>query len=201
MEPYFEFGKGIAMENQEELSNSELVTIAVYNLGGTINAIDLEDVAVYVFDLAPKRFSWKKYQDKIDLRIVQYSINDAIKKDIGYLNGNTKYGYMLTEAGLNWVVTTESNFLLTKSSRKLSTFDLVEKEIDRLQRSNATRKFTLGDIDQISIMDFREFTRVNDNFPKHLREQRFAKIQNVTDDDEILSQVWNFLKTKFIVKG
>jgi len=188
------------MDSQEELSNPELVTIAVYNLGGSITAVDLEDVAINVFNLAPKRFSWKKYENKIDLRIVLYSVNDAIKPDVGFLKGNSKHGYMLTETGLKWIAKIENHQIFTKSSRKLSTNDLVDKEKDRLQRTLAYKKFTIGDTDHISIIDFREFTRVNDNFPKHLRDQRYAKIQNITDEDETLSKIWNFLKNKFVIK-
>ena len=178
--------------------NPEIVTIAVYNLGGSVNPIELEDVAIEAFNLASQRFSWKKYKDRIDLRIVLYSVNDAIKPDVGYLKGNSKHGYMLTKAGLKWIAKIEDSEIYTKSSRKFSTSDLTEKEKLRLQRTSAYDKYLKDDLDHISVIDFREFTRVNDYFPKHVREQRFAKIQNVTDEDEILSKVWDFLKKKFL---
>jgi hypothetical protein len=188
------------MEIHEELSNPEIVTIAVNNLGGAVNPIELEDVAIEAFDLAPRRFSWKKYQDRIDLRIVLYSVNDAIKPDVGYLKGNSKHGYMLTEAGLEWIAKIEDSKVFTKSARKFSASDLMEKEKLRLQRTSAFHKYLQGDFDRISVIDFREFTRVNDYFPKHMREQRFAKIQNVADNDQDLAQVWEFLKKKFLAK-
>jgi len=186
------------MNIDEELSNPELVTFAVYNLGGSISPVDLEDVAINVYNLAPKRFSWKKYEDKIDLRIVLYSVNDAIKPNVGFLKGNSKHGYMLTKIGMSWISKIENREIFTKSSRKLSSFDLLDKEKERLLRTTAYRKFLVGESDHISIIDFREFTRVNDNFPEHLRNQRFTKIQNITDSDETLSKIWGFLKNKFI---
>ena len=185
------------MESHEELSNPEIVTLAVYNLGGSINPIDLEDVAIEAFSLAPKRFSWKKYQDRIDLRIVLYSVQDAIKSEVGYLKGSTKFGYMLTEAGSQWIKKTHDQDVFTKSSRRFSQSDLVDKEKTRLQRTKAYEKFVEGNHNQINRMDFREFTRVNDNFPRQLRDQRYAKIQNVADQDETLGKVWKFLKKKF----
>jgi len=185
------------MKIQDELSNTDIVTIGVYTLGGSINPIDLEDLAIEVFNLAAKRFSWKKYKERIDLRIVLYSVNDAIKSDVGYLKGNSKFGYMLTEKGLKWIASLGNIEILTKSSRKHSTSDIVEKEKDRLQRSSAYKKYVDGEKELINIIDFREFTRVNDYFPKQIMKQKFAKIKNVTDEDEILSKVWEYLLTKF----
>lgn len=188
------------MESNEEFSNPEIVTIAVYNLGGVVNPIELEDVAIEAFDLAPRRFSWKKYHDRIDLRIVLYSVNDAIKPDVGYLKGNSKYGYMLTEAGSQWVTKLQNQEIIAKSSRRLSTSDLADKEKTRLQRTQAFEKFINGKEDQINRIDYREFTRISDNFPKHLQEQRLAKIQNTVDQDETLHKVWDYLKDKFLVE-
>jgi hypothetical protein len=188
------------MEAQGELSNTKIVTIAVYNLGGSVKPVELEDIAIEAYKMAPQRFSWKKYPDRIDLRIVHYSVQTAVKPDSGFLNGNSKFGYMVTKVGLEWIASIEENEIFTKTSRKFSTSDLTDKEKLRLQRTHAYEKFLNGEIDQITSIDFREFTRVNDNFPRHLREQRFAKIQNVTDQDEALSKVWGFLKNKFLTE-
>lgn len=188
------------MDEQSELSNPELVTIAVFSLGGTYEPVELEDVAIAVFDIAPMRFSWKKYVDRIDLRIVLYSVNDAIKPDVGYLKGNSKFGYMLTETGLKWVTKNQNHEYLIKSARKLSESDLKLKEVERLKRTQAYKKFEVGEKEMINLLDFREFTRVNDNFPPHLRDQRFARLQNIIEDDEILISLWKYLKSKFINK-
>ena len=60
------------MELHDELSNPEILTLVVYLLGGTTVPVDLEDAAIEAFKLAPKKFSWIKYDDRIDLRIVHY---------------------------------------------------------------------------------------------------------------------------------
>ena len=185
------------MGTQDDLSNPQLVTIALHNLGGSVNPIDLEDVAIEAYKLAPTRFSWKKYADRIDLRIVLYSLNDAIKSDIGFVSGNSKHGYMITEAGLEWVSQHDDAGVSTTSSRKLSAADLVSKEKLRLERTKAYLKYLNNKTDQINIIDFREFTRVNDYFPQHLREQRYAKIENAVRGDQQLMRTWKFLKKKF----
>ncbi len=184
------------MENQDELSNIQIATLVVFILGGAVNPIDLEDVAIEAFTLAPKKFSWKKYEDQIDLRIVQYALQDACKPDMKLLKGNVKHGYMLTEKGLNWAKNYDAEKQISTTSRKSSPTDLLLKEKLRLERTNAYKKYLSNNTELITILDYREFTRVNDYFPEHVREQRYAKIENAVKDDEQLLKTWKFLKKK-----
>ena len=43
----------------KQLAQHELVTLAVYLLGGDQHAVDTEDVAIKAHELAPGRFSWQ----------------------------------------------------------------------------------------------------------------------------------------------
>lgn len=185
------------MKIHDELSNPEILTLAVYLRGGTVSPVDLEDAAIEAFALAPKKFSWKKYEDQIDLRIVQYALQDAAKPNIKFLKGDSKHGYMLTQIGLEWAEKFDENKQVSTTSRKLSPSDLILKEQIRLKNTRAYEKFRNSDEEKITIMDFREFTRVNDYFPEHLRKQRYAKIDNAVKDDVDLKNVWDFMKTKF----
>src|SRR3990172_3061396 len=171
------------MNNNEELNNSELVTLAVYLVGGSTNFVDVEDIAIEVFSLAPNRFSWKKYKDQIDIKIVQYSLHSACKKNLGYLKGSAKYGYILTKTGLEWAQKIDEDRKLTTKPRRSSSADLLEKEKARLERTQANLKFINGDFEKINNIDFREFTRVNDYFPKYVRDERYARIENAVAGD------------------
>ncbi len=185
------------MDLHNELSNVEILTLVIYWLGGAATPVDLEDAAVEAFNLAPKKFSWIKYADQIDLRIVQYAIRDACKPDVNYLKGTSKHGYMLTELGFEWAKKFDEKKQLSTASRKMSPSNLIDKEIMRLQTTHAYQKFIAGEKDKITIMDFREFTRVNDYFPEHIRKQRYSKINNAVKDDPDLKKVWSFIKKKY----
>lgn len=185
------------MKIHDELSNPEILTLVVYLLDGTIAPVDLEDAAIEAFKLAPKKFSWIKYDDRIDLRIIEYALRAACRPGMKYLKGSNKHGYMLTQKGLEWAEKFDDEKQISTTSRKLSPSDLVLKEQIRLKSTNAYKKFKDGDKEKITIMDFREFTRVNDYFPEHIRKQRHAKIDNAVKDDIDLKSVWNFIKTKF----
>src|SRR6185437_1094281 len=84
-----------------DLSQAEVVAIAVYRLGGSQRAIDTEDVAVEAHKLAPGRFSWRKYPDQINLELIRVYLSDAkLKHDL--LLGSGKTGWRLTQLGLKW---------------------------------------------------------------------------------------------------
>jgi hypothetical protein len=185
------------MKIHEELSNPEILTLVVYWLNGTVNPVDLEDAAIEAFKLAPKKFSWIKYDDRIDLRIVEYALRAACRPGMKYLKGNNRYGYMLTQTGLEWAEKFDEEKQLSTTSRRLSPSDLVLKEQFRLRSTHAFKKFQNGEKEKITLMDFREFTRVNDYFPEHIRKQRYVKIDNAVKDDVDLRNVWSFIKTKF----
>ena len=114
-----------------------------------------------------------------------------------FLKGESKHGYMLTQTGLEWAEKFDEKKQLSTTSRKLSPSDLILKERTRLKSTRAYEKFRDGDKEKITIMDFREFTRVNDYFPEHIRKQRYSKIDNAVKDDAELKNVWSFIKTIF----
>ena len=186
------------MEARNELSNAEILTLVIYLLDGSVTPVDLEDAAIEAFKLAPKKFSWIKYDDRIDLRIVQYAIRDACKPNMKYLKGSSKHGYMLTQIGLEWAKKVAGIEQSTSASRKSSPSDLIDKEKLRLQKTQAYVKFNNGESKKITIIDFHEFTRVNDYFPEHIRKQRYDKIENVVKDEANLKSVWGFLKSRFM---
>jgi hypothetical protein len=81
----------------------EVVTLAVYLLGGDQRAIDTEDVAIEAHRLAPGRFSWRKYPEQVNLELVRVYLSDGKKASKGaWLEGSGKEGWSLTPAGLKW---------------------------------------------------------------------------------------------------
>jgi hypothetical protein len=88
------------------LSNHEIVTLAVYLLGGDTQCVDTEDVAIKANELAPGRFTWRKYQDQINLGNIRWSLWDAKKP---------KNGANLLEAGKEEWQLTEREFEFAKT--------------------------------------------------------------------------------------
>src|SRR2546425_86850 len=88
-------------KTQKGLSNHEIVTLAVYLIGGDTQYVDTEDVAFKSDEIAPGRFTWRKYPRQINIENVRTFLSDAKKqKNGGYLRGAGKDGWLLTESGV-----------------------------------------------------------------------------------------------------
>ena len=88
---------------KKNLSNHEIVTLSVYLLGGESRHVDTEEVAVKANELAPGRFTWRKYPDQINIENVRTFLSDAKKSKNGsYLAGSGKDGWILTEKGFDF---------------------------------------------------------------------------------------------------
>jgi hypothetical protein len=85
------------------VTQAELVTLALYLAGGASSVVDTEEVAVRVHELAPDRFSWRKYPDQINLELVRVALSDAAKPKLGTLvSGKGRSGWSLSIAGRDW---------------------------------------------------------------------------------------------------
>ena len=163
-----------------EFSKLELATIAVALLDGDTAYVDCEDVALKVNDIAPGRFNWRKYPERIDLAIVNFALQDAKKTRYGELVvGNNTKGWMLSPAGLKWIKTVDLgavNNELPVKYRKASISANQELERSRLLNTKAYNLFVEGKSKAITVQDFYEFARVNEYFQIKTRQRRYAII-------------------------
>lgn len=78
------------MESRD-LSNYQIVVIAAYLVGGDARRVDTEDIAVKANEIAPRRFSWRKYPEQINIDTVRKRLWDACKPDKGaYILGSER---------------------------------------------------------------------------------------------------------------
>ena len=71
---------------------------ALLRLGGDTTMVDLEDIAVEAFQLAPDRFRWRRH-DFPNLELVRVVLSDANKRG-GHLVLHDRKGRMLTVEGV-----------------------------------------------------------------------------------------------------
>jgi hypothetical protein len=185
----------------EQISNYELVTIAVMLVGGDQDYADTEDVAIKADELAPGRFGWRKYSDRIDLDSVRVALRDAKKpKNGGLLIGNNVDGWMLSPAGLRWSQLLDLEQTQTQQPiryRRDSIAANLESERVRLRHSKAYELFLQGRNDVVSKQDFYEFARINEYFGEKARQRRFVMVSNAVAGDRELSDLWTTLKVRF----
>lgn len=177
-----------------KLANHEVVTLAVYLLGGEREPVDTEDVAKKANEVAPGRFTWRKYKDQINLEVVRVYLSDAKKKAKGaYLIGSGNSGWTLSAAGLAFAHANVDavDALSTSSPRKAVGQDRVrlQRERARLMSTDAYIKVVTGQADAVTKRDAESFFRIDSYVRGETRRRRVATIANVHGDDHDLGPV------------
>jgi hypothetical protein len=169
-------------------SQAEVVTLAVYRLGGAQRAIDTEDAAVEAHKLAPGRFSWKKYPDQINLELIRVYLSDAkIKHDM--LLGSGRTGWRLTQKGLKWCEQTAASVAVSDSSRTRaqSRSGSIDEQRWRRERARilATAAWRLWASGQKSIpnADAKEVFRIDSYARGDLLETKLTRLRAMFMDD------------------
>ncbi len=173
-----------------QLKNYELLTLVVYLVGGDTREVDTEDVAVKANELAPGRFTWRKYADQINLEIVRACLSDAKKKKYGaLLNGTGTTGWLLTETGLEFakkVVDRVDN--PAAAVKRLNSDEKRRRKTEqaRVAASEAFRKYAAGDQDQVTKREVETVFRLNEYIVGNFRQKKVQRIVNALgDNDEV----------------
>lgn len=177
----------------ERTSQAEVVTLAVYQLGGAQAAVDTEDVAMEAHRLAPGRFSWKKYPGQINLELIRVFLSDAKKTQNGLVIGSQRTGWRLTQEGLRWAETAakalgKSDLSRTRAQSRSGGPEEQHRrrERDRLLKSAAWRIWESGRRD-IYITEAKQVFRLDSYARGNLREAKITRLLDMFCDDAALT--------------
>jgi hypothetical protein len=172
-------------------STRELVTLALYRLGGAQRAIDTEDVAMEAHRIGPGWFSWKKYPDQINLELVRINLVHA--KENGLAIGLGRTGWRLTQKGLKWAEQAQktSGPFAAERTRAESRSGSVDEQRWRRERSRiiATRAWQLwtsGSRD-IPADEAKQVFRIDSYARGELRETKITRLRAMFSDDQELA--------------
>ena len=178
----------------KEFGQPEIVTLAVYMLGGAQKFIDTEDVAIQAFRLAPRRFGWRKYPEQINLELVRVSLSDAKKPHKGtLLRGSGRRGWSLTAKGNKWI---EANLnllerdlsLRSNESRRAGSVDVAraDRESKRLQSSAAWRQWR-EDPQAVKAAHAKEIFRIDSYTKPDMLSLKIDRLLNLLSKDPEIS--------------
>jgi hypothetical protein len=172
-------------------SQAEVVTLAVYRLGGAQRPIDTEDAAVEAHRIAPGRFSWKKHPDQINLELIRVFLSDAKKNELVIGSGRT--GWRLTQRGLKWaeeVSETPEEFDPART-RAQSRAGSIDEQRWRRERSRivATRAWQLWitGVRDIPAAETKQVFRIDSYARGELRETKITRLRAMFSDDRELA--------------
>lgn len=185
---------------KKALSNIEIVTLAVYLIGGDSEYMDTEDIAFKTNELAPRRFAWRKYPDQINIEKVRTSLSDAKKpKNGSYLFGLHSEGWILTENGLKFAkmrVKDLEGIDISRSPLDKKEIAWKKREKTRMLTTIAYEKIENRNVNLVTVQDAENFFRLDDYVIGRARERKIARIIAAFNDDPDLSQVIKTLAAK-----
>lgn len=190
----------VRVEQLGQLANHEIVTLAVYLLGGEARKVDTEDIAKKSNELAPGRFTWRKYSDQINIEHIRAFLSDAKKpKNGAYLTGVGKDGWLLTDAGLAFSRTHIDILPRLELSRKATSAkerNWMRRERERMLASEAYQKFSAGDGDKMTVQEAQAFFRVDAYVTGAARSEKLLRASNVFGNDPELGPLITLLIPK-----
>ena len=170
-------------------SQIELVTLAVYLLGGATSAIDTEDIAVKANELAPGRFAWRKYPEQINLELIRVYLS-AAKSRGKYISGSGRTGWTLTARGLAWAESAAPNLVNSdmtrrREERKAGSIDESrwQRERARVTQTAAWLKWATQTGHTLSERDAAEVFRIDSYAIGRTRDLKVARLHEMFRDD------------------
>ena len=176
-------------------SQVELVALAVYLLGGDQKPIDTEDVAVKAHELAPTRFSWRKYPHQINLELVRVYLSAAKNPSKGgFVDGSGKSGWSLTAKGRDWAKKVASELGGQNLDRRREETgggprdeQRWRRERDRLLSTSAWQLWSKGALD-VPLREAQDVFRIDSYAVGRLRDIKVNRLLALfVDDAELIA--------------
>ena len=167
------------------LRTIDIVVVSLANLGGATKPIDIEDVAIEAYRLAPHRFGWRRHPEQVDMAGVRDGLSDARKPENGLLVvGDRKHGWTVTPDGLELADRVRSLIKTSGPDSKMR-LDIPVRaaERSRVLRSRALQKASDGLIDSVTRQEVRELLRVDPSVSDEKYQQRLAIVLNAFSDE------------------
>ena len=88
----------------DEIANWEIFLWSLYQLNGTSQFIDIEEISLKCFEIAPARFGWRTKPDLPDYKKCTKALQEAEKRRPQLLvKTGDSYGRQLTADGQRWI--------------------------------------------------------------------------------------------------
>lgn len=125
----------------------------------------------------------------------------------GLVNKDEVFHYKLTDKGVQWVKANPEVVEIIKKQGinfdQMVNYNIGEREyeieVKKLKRSGAYQKFISGDKEDISIIDFMNFLKVDVYAKKELFDRKIMRIKSICLRDMELKDIFCYLENKYSV--
>lgn len=182
-----------------EVTHPQVVTIAVFLLGGADRFIDTEDVAIKAASIAPGRFGWRKYPEQINLELVRVYLSDAKKAAHGGLiDGSGRRGWTLTVAGLRFAAPIARTLVggeLARDPNEAQGGSISQARRDRerrrIQQTVAWTSWSRDKKTMISVSVAQEVFRIDSYVSNDLAQVKIERLRKLFVEDGHLTAFLN----------
>ena len=175
----------------EEINNGDLFLYALHRLGGTGRYVDVEDVFMEMWRLAPARFRWRKHEVP-NYKILSKSIVDISQRGDSRLVLGSQNSRQLSAEGVDWVRARLDRFEKLASGKLAAPPDKRpgQRLVVELSRKPLVRSFLEGRDHELDRSDVALLLRCAPDAPRKIWKERLETLKSAARDgdrDDVLS--------------
>lgn len=186
-----------------EANNQDVFVWALYLLGGADKDVDVEEIYLKCFELAPARLGWRTHPEIPDYKKTSKALQSIeATTHVGLLHRPHKYSRRLTLEGIKWVEAYKE--ILEKNYSKATvlaskTTNQHERKRHELKKSDAWAKF-LMDPSTVEISDAAAALQCSAASPMSVWSGRVNDLRRTGDllSDESILNFADFVEAQFI---
>ncbi len=175
-----------------EANNQDVFVWALYLLGGSDQDVDVEEIYLKCFELAPARLGWRTHPEIPDYKKTSKALQSIeATTHVGLLHRPHKYSRRLTLEGIKWVEAyieiLERNYSKANVVASKNT-NLYERQRHELKKSDAWNKFKISTA-SVEISDVAAALQCSAASPKSIWISRLTNLRRIADllaDSEIM---------------
>ncbi len=168
----------------DRANNQDVFIWAVYELGGSDRDVDVEEIYLKCFEIAPARLSWRTRPGIPDYKKASKALQSVeAKTHVGLLLKVNEYKRRLTAEGVRWIETYKPLFesLYTKSAVEASAANNNYERIRRdIKGSQLWELFIANPVD-ISLADVAPLLKCSAASPVGVWTQRINDLRRASD--------------------
>jgi len=182
------------MSRQKELTQMDIVVLSAFILDGARHFVHLEDIAIKAAELAPKRFSWEKYPNRINLETVRLALKHELSATNCRIIGGIKDGFMLNPKGFEWCLNVKLNL------PREGVIERVTGDIKAMKGSLTYRKILKESVRNITLNDVHSILKIDNYFNQRMIRERVMALHNAAVLDSQLKEMINKLENNGLMK-
>lgn len=189
----------------DSANNQDVFLWALYILGGADRDVDVEEIYLKCFELAPARLGWRTRPEIPDYKKTSKALQSVeATTHVGLIHRPHQYSRRLTIEGINWVEAYKAILerVYSKQSVAASTnTNMHERTRQAIKESGSWRVFE-SDPTQLDIADIAALLRCTATSPQETWKSRILDVKRAAEvlGDEALADFARAVEFK-VVKG